>query len=113
MMEMCVISGLVIIPLLALGLVLRFPRLFLGLRLGAKEIEWKDWKFSRMMKLSGLQFMEKQLLKILRGLGNDGHWKQAIAVVEWVYHDKERRRWRSRSYLLICHYDLIVSVGGQ
>ncbi|KAI6695105.1 hypothetical protein NL676_022815 [Syzygium grande] len=69
---------------------------FLVKRLGAKEIEWKDWKFSRMMKLSGLQFMEKQLLKILRGLGNDGHWKQAIAVVEWVYHDKERRRWRSR-----------------
>lgn len=69
---------------------------FLVKRLGAKEIEWKDWKFSRMMKLSGLQFMEKQLLKILRGLGNGGHWKQAIGVVEWVYHDKERRRWRSR-----------------
>ncbi|KAF8017305.1 hypothetical protein BT93_H2480 [Corymbia citriodora subsp. variegata] len=69
---------------------------FLVQRLGAKEIEWKDWKFSRMMKLSGLQFTEKQLLKILRGLGNGGHWKQAIAVVEWVYHDKERRRWRSR-----------------
>ncbi|XP_030538973.1 pentatricopeptide repeat-containing protein At5g67570, chloroplastic [Rhodamnia argentea] len=69
---------------------------FLVKRLGAKEIEWKDWKFSRMMKLSGLQFTEKQLLNILRGLGNDGHWKQAMAVVEWVYHDKERRCWRSR-----------------
>lgn len=65
-------------------------------RLGAKEIDRRDWKFGRMMKLSGLQFSEKQLLKILQGLGRKGNWKQALSVVEWVYDDKVRVRWKSR-----------------
>ncbi|KAI4326009.1 hypothetical protein MLD38_031367 [Melastoma candidum] len=62
-------------------------------RLGANEIDRRDWKFGRMMKLSGLQFSEKQLLKILQGLGWKGHWKQALSAVEWVYDYKVRLKW--------------------
>ena len=49
-----------------------------------------------MMKQSGLQFTEKQLLKIVGGLGNKGQWKQALSAVEWVYNDKENKRYKSR-----------------
>lgn len=56
----------------------------------------KDWKFSRMMKQSGLQFTEVQLLKIVGGLGDRGCWKQAMGVVEWVYSRKEHKIYKSR-----------------
>ncbi|KAM4128225.1 hypothetical protein ACJW30_02G150500 [Castanea mollissima] len=69
---------------------------FLVERLSAREITMRDWKFSRMMKQSGLQFTEKQLLKIVGGLGNKGQWKQALSAVEWVYNDKEHKRYKSR-----------------
>ncbi|OWM65685.1 pentatricopeptide repeat-containing protein At5g67570, chloroplastic isoform X1 [Punica granatum] len=69
---------------------------FLVTRLSASEIDKRDWKFSRMMKQSGLQFTEEQLLKILEGLGSEGRWKQAMSVVEWVYDDKQHRHWKSR-----------------
>ncbi|KAI4330224.1 hypothetical protein MLD38_028525 [Melastoma candidum] len=69
---------------------------YLVARLGAKEIDRRDWKLRRMMKLSGLQFSEKQLLKILQGLGRKGHWKQALSAVEWVYDDKVRVKFKSR-----------------
>ena len=65
-------------------------------RLSAREITMRDWKFTRMMKQSGLQFTEKQLLKIVGGLGNKGQWKQALSAVEWVYNDKENKRYKSR-----------------
>ncbi|KAK7849273.1 pentatricopeptide repeat-containing protein, partial [Quercus suber] len=69
---------------------------FLVERLSAREITMRDWKFTRMMKQSGLQFTEKQLLKIVGGLGNKGQWKQALSAVEWVYNDKENKRYKSR-----------------
>lgn len=56
----------------------------------------RDWKLSRMMKQSGLQFTEGQLLKILNGLGATKCWKQALSVVEWVYNDKGNIHCKSR-----------------
>ncbi|XP_028772775.1 pentatricopeptide repeat-containing protein At5g67570, chloroplastic [Neltuma alba] len=69
---------------------------FLVNRLSAKEITIKDWKFARMMKLSGLQFTEGQLLKILEKLGAKGTWKQALSVVDWVYNKSDNRNYKSR-----------------
>ena len=65
-------------------------------RLSVREITRKDWKFTRMMKQSELKFTEFQLLKILGGLGDQGCWKQAMEVVEWVYSRKEHRHYKSR-----------------
>ena len=56
----------------------------------------RDWKFSRMMIQSGLQFNEGQLLKILDALGAKGCWKQALSVVEWVYNLKSHSHSKSR-----------------
>lgn len=50
----------------------------------------------RTMKQSGLQFTEWQLLRIVEGLGKNGKWRQAMAVVEWLYGNKERKEFRSR-----------------
>ncbi|KAL6498210.1 hypothetical protein OROGR_028607 [Orobanche gracilis] len=49
-----------------------------------------------MMRYSGLQFTEGQMLKIVEGLGNKGHWKHAVSVVEWVYNSKEQENFKSR-----------------
>lgn len=51
-----------------------------------------------MMKQSGLQFTESQLLKIVGGLGDNAQWKQALSVVEWAYTDKEHRHCKSRYF---------------
>lgn len=56
----------------------------------------KDWKFGRMMKQSGLQFTEAQLLRIVGRLGANGQWRNALSVVEWVYSDKEHKHYKSR-----------------
>lgn len=56
----------------------------------------KNWKFSRIMKLSGLQFTERQMLKIVEGLGERGKWRHALSVVEWVYNLKEQRQYKCR-----------------
>ncbi|CAI9111267.1 OLC1v1011446C1 [Oldenlandia corymbosa var. corymbosa] len=56
----------------------------------------KNWKFTRTMKLSGLQFTERQMLKIVEGLGGRGKWRHALSVVEWVYNSKEHNQFRSR-----------------
>lgn len=56
----------------------------------------KDWKFTRMMRYSGLQFTEGQMLKIVEGLGNKGQWNHAVSVVEWVYNSKEQKNFKSR-----------------
>ncbi|XP_054809240.1 pentatricopeptide repeat-containing protein At5g67570, chloroplastic [Prosopis cineraria] len=69
---------------------------FLVARLSAKEITGNDWKFARMMKLSGLQFTEGQLLKILEELSAKGSWKQALSVVNWVYKKNDNRNYKSR-----------------
>lgn len=80
-------------------------------RLSATEFSMKDWKLSKMMKQSGLQFTEGQMLKILGGLGAKGCWKHSLAVVEWVYNDKGNKHCKSRYFyvvktLVICfkHY---------
>ncbi|KAL6573054.1 hypothetical protein OROHE_002530 [Orobanche hederae] len=65
-------------------------------RLSATELSVKDWKFTRMMRYSGLQFTEGQMLKIVEGLGNKGQWNHAVSVVEWVYNSKEQENFKSR-----------------
>ncbi|CAF1706734.1 unnamed protein product [Brassica napus] len=65
-------------------------------RLSSREITEKHWKFVRMMNQSGLQFNEDQMLKIVDRLGRKRSWKQALAVVHWVYSDKKRKHLRSR-----------------
>ncbi|XP_047161686.1 pentatricopeptide repeat-containing protein At5g67570, chloroplastic-like isoform X1 [Vigna umbellata] len=69
---------------------------FLVDRLSDREITMRDWKFSRMMKLSGLPFTEDQLLKIVELLGFKHCWKQALSVVQWVYRYKDHRKFQSR-----------------
>lgn len=65
-------------------------------RLSATELSVKDWKFARMIRYSGLQFTELQMLKIVEGLGYKGQWRHALSVVEWVYNSKEHRHYKSR-----------------
>ncbi|CAN8251458.1 unnamed protein product [Cochlearia groenlandica] len=65
-------------------------------RLSGREITEKHWKFVRMMNQSGLQYTEEQMLKIVDRLGRKKSWKQALAVVHWVYSDKQRKHRRSR-----------------
>ncbi|XP_011012061.1 PREDICTED: pentatricopeptide repeat-containing protein At5g67570, chloroplastic isoform X1 [Populus euphratica] len=81
---------------------------FLVDRLSCKEVSVKDWKLAKIMKQSGLRFSEGQLLKIVEELGNKGKWSQAMAVVEWVYNDKERRDCKSRFV-----YTKLLSVLGK
>ncbi|KAK7346893.1 hypothetical protein VNO80_21417 [Phaseolus coccineus] len=69
---------------------------FLVDRLSDREITTRDWKFSRIMKLSGLPFTEGQLLKIVELLGFKSCWKQALSVVQWVYRYKDHRKFQSR-----------------
>nr|XP_027192449.1 pentatricopeptide repeat-containing protein At5g67570, chloroplastic isoform X2 [Cicer arietinum] len=66
------------------------------LRLCDREIGAKDWKFSRLMKLSGLPFTEGQLLTILEMLSAKRCWKQALSVIQWVYNSKDQRHNQSR-----------------
>ncbi|KAK7250913.1 hypothetical protein RIF29_33688 [Crotalaria pallida] len=69
---------------------------FLVDRLSDREITTRDWKFSRIMKLSGLPYTEGQLLRILELLGAKGCWKQALSVVQWVYNYKDHKKNQSR-----------------
>ncbi|KAF6159742.1 hypothetical protein GIB67_030000 [Kingdonia uniflora] len=56
-----------------------------------------DWKLSRLMNQSGLQFSEGNLLKIVGGLGQvRGGWSNALSVVEWVYNRNEYKLQKSR-----------------
>lgn len=66
------------------------------IRLSVTELNVKDWKFTRMMRYSSLQFTEVQMLKIVGELGYKGQWRQARSVVEWVYSSKEHRHFKSR-----------------
>ncbi|KAK4789700.1 hypothetical protein SAY86_017004 [Trapa natans] len=65
-------------------------------RLSARKIDMTDWKFSRIMKQSGLHFTEEQLLKILKGLGTNAQWEQAMSVIQWVYDENRDQHWKSR-----------------
>nr|GMC62709.1 pentatricopeptide repeat-containing protein At5g67570, chloroplastic [Ipomoea batatas] len=69
---------------------------FLINKLSGTEIGLKNYKFSRMMKHSGLQFTERQMLRLVEGLGDRGQWRHALSVVEWVYNMKEYRHFKSR-----------------
>ncbi|XP_022739855.1 pentatricopeptide repeat-containing protein At5g67570, chloroplastic [Durio zibethinus] len=81
---------------------------FLVDRLSEREITEKHWKFVRIMKQSGLQFTEWQLLRIVEGLGKNGKWRQAMAVVQWLYGNKERKDFKSRFV-----YTKLLSVLGK
>ncbi|KAI7743117.1 hypothetical protein M8C21_020096 [Ambrosia artemisiifolia] len=81
---------------------------FLVDRLSGTELSMKNWKFSRMMKQSELQFTEDQLLKIVGGLGDKGQWRHALSVVKWVYSSKEHRHFKSRFV-----YTKLLSVLGK
>ncbi|KAI3726362.1 hypothetical protein L1987_66159 [Smallanthus sonchifolius] len=81
---------------------------FLVDRLSGTEISMKNWKFSRMMKQSELQFTEDQLLKIVGGLGDKGQWRHALSVVKWVYNSKEHKHFKSRFV-----YTKLLSVLGK
>lgn len=56
----------------------------------------KDWKFTRTMRYSGLQYTEMQMLRIVEGLGYKGQWGHACSVVEWLYDSKEHKHFKSR-----------------
>ncbi|KAG1366927.1 pentatricopeptide repeat-containing protein, chloroplastic [Cocos nucifera] len=64
-------------------------------RLSSTDLSMQDWKFSRLMKQSGLFFTEMCLLKILEGLGALGNWRQALFVVEWVYNQRHYKHRKS------------------
>ncbi|KAH1250064.1 Pentatricopeptide repeat-containing protein, chloroplastic [Glycine max] len=81
---------------------------FLVDSLSDREIIMKDWKFSRMMKMSGLPFTEEQLLRIVELLGFKHCWKQALSVVQWVYNYKDHRKFQSRFV-----YTKLLSVLGK
>ncbi|KAJ8567349.1 hypothetical protein K7X08_019557 [Anisodus acutangulus] len=65
-------------------------------RLSGTELSVKDYKFSKLMKHSGLQYTEEQMLRLVEGLGEKGQWRHALSVVHWVYNSKEHRRSKSR-----------------
>lgn len=65
-------------------------------RLSGTELGVKDFKFSKLMKHSGLQYTEEQMLRLVQGLGEKGQWRHAMSVVHWVYNSKEHRRSKSR-----------------
>ncbi|MQM05382.1 hypothetical protein Taro_038192, partial [Colocasia esculenta] len=69
---------------------------FLVKGLTSKNLTIQDWKFSRLMKLSGLLFTEKSLLRIVDELGARENWRQALDVVEWVYSEKNYKHHKSR-----------------
>lgn len=56
----------------------------------------QDWKFSWMMRKSGILFTEMSLLKIVERLGHLGKWSSALSVVEWVYNEKNYKHKKSR-----------------
>ncbi|KAG6398188.1 hypothetical protein SASPL_139643 [Salvia splendens] len=77
-------------------------------RLSATEPSVKDWKFTRTMRYSGLQYTEMQMLRIVEGLGYKGQWRHACSVVEWLYNSKEHKHFKSR-YL----YTKLLTVLGR
>ncbi|XP_047310589.1 pentatricopeptide repeat-containing protein At5g67570, chloroplastic [Impatiens glandulifera] len=81
---------------------------FLVDKLSATNLGVKDWRFSRMMRQSRLQFTEHQLLKIVEDLGVKGQWKHAMSVVNWTYSSKDLKLFKSRFV-----YTKLLSVLGK
>ncbi|VFQ82407.1 unnamed protein product [Cuscuta campestris] len=69
---------------------------FLIDKLSGTEMSAKNYKFSRLMKYTGLQFTERQMLRLVEGLGDRGEWRHALSVVKWVYDSKEHIHYKSR-----------------
>lgn len=65
-------------------------------RLSFGDLSISDWKFSRLMNQSGIQFTERNLLRIVGGLGTRGHWRHALSIVEWVYKGRDSKHYKSR-----------------
>ncbi|KAG0455208.1 hypothetical protein HPP92_024167 [Vanilla planifolia] len=68
----------------------------LARRLGSANLSMQDWKFSRLMKHSGLLFSEMCMLDIIEELGSLRSWRQALSVVKWVYNQQEYKNCKSR-----------------
>jgi hypothetical protein len=49
-----------------------------------------------MMKKADIIYSEDNLLRILDGLEARGNWRQALAVIEWVYNENSYRHRKSR-----------------
>ncbi|KAG9151372.1 hypothetical protein Leryth_026000 [Lithospermum erythrorhizon] len=69
---------------------------FLIQKLSGTKLSVTDWRFSRMMKRSALQFTEKQMLRIVEGLGEKGQSEHAKSIVDFVFNSKEHRHFKSR-----------------
>ncbi|XP_020574511.1 pentatricopeptide repeat-containing protein At5g67570, chloroplastic isoform X2 [Phalaenopsis equestris] len=80
----------------------------LARRLSSTNLSIQDWKFSRLMKYSGLLFSEMCMLEILEELGALKNWKQALSVVKWVYNQQEYKNRKSRFV-----YTKLLSVLGK
>lgn len=52
-----------------------------------------------MMKKADIIYNEDNLLRILDGLEARGNWRQALAVIEWVYNENSYRHRKSRLIL--------------
>nr|CAD1837809.1 unnamed protein product [Ananas comosus var. bracteatus] len=68
----------------------------LAKRLSETDLDLRDWKFPRLMRQSGLLFIEMYVLKIIARLGTLGSWRQALSVVEWIYNEKDYKHRKSR-----------------
>ncbi|KAL0921747.1 hypothetical protein M5K25_008852 [Dendrobium thyrsiflorum] len=80
----------------------------LARRLSSTNLSMQDWKFSRLMKHSGLLFSEMCMLEIIEELGALRNWKQALSIVKWVYNQQEYKNCRSRFV-----YTKLLSVLGK
>ncbi|KAK8933279.1 Pentatricopeptide repeat-containing protein [Platanthera zijinensis] len=68
----------------------------LSRRLSSTNLSIQDWKFSRIMKHSGLLFSEMCMLEIIEELGALRNWRQALSVMKWVYNQQEYKNCKSR-----------------
>ncbi|XP_068656834.1 pentatricopeptide repeat-containing protein At5g67570, chloroplastic [Aristolochia californica] len=65
-------------------------------RITATNLSSQDWKFCRLMKHPGFIYTEHNLLKLVEELGELGHWRHSMSVVEWVYNCKDYMHYKSR-----------------
>ncbi|XP_028554371.1 pentatricopeptide repeat-containing protein At5g67570, chloroplastic-like [Dendrobium catenatum] len=76
----------------------------LARRLSSTNLSIQDWKFSRLMKHSGLLFSEMCMLEIIEKLGALRNWKQALSIVKWVYNQQEYKNCKSRKKVVTTVY---------
>ncbi|KAJ1253740.1 hypothetical protein BS78_K200800 [Paspalum vaginatum] len=77
-------------------------------RLNEGSLSFHDWRLTRMMKKADIIYNEDNLLRILDGLEARGSWRQALAVIEWVYKESSYRHRKSRFV-----YTKLLSVLGK